>query len=450
MPIVRPPRVDRVLHADWVVPMVPRGAVLPDHAVGLVGGRIGAVLPRRRAQQYWPTAEWSEWPGHILLPGLINAHTHAAMSLFRGLADDLPVREWLHRRIWPLEQQHVDAGFVRDGATLAAWEMLRGGTTCFNDMYAVPAATADAAQAAGIRAVIGQRLQSATSGWGGGPEDALTDGVTLLERCQREPTLSAALTLHALHTTSRERLRDAQVLSRTHALPVHMHVQETAEEVAESVERTGRRPLEILDAAGLVNSRLIAVHVTAVTEAEIQRLGAKGAHAIHCPESNLKLASGFCPVTRLRDAGVNVALGTDGAASNNDLDPWGEMRTAMGLARAVTGDRQALSAVEVLEMATCNAARALGLGEQVGALTPGRHADVIAVAPDAPRPQRPEDVMMQLVEGTDRSQVRAAWVDGECVLHDRVPQRIDEAALRERVAMWRRRLGANGVTRVDT
>lgn len=334
--------VDTLLHARWIVPMVPEGLVLEHHSLALRAGRIVALLPTDEARARYRASERIALPEHVLLPGLVNAHTHAAMTLLRGLADDLTLMTWLNEHIWPAEGRWVGEDFVRAGTELALVEMLRGGITCFNDMYFFPEVVADCARRAGMRAVVGLIVIDFPSAWASDADDYLAKGLALHEQLREQPLLSTVLAPHAPYTVSEPALIRIRELAERHDLRIHMHVHETADEVAQWQRQHGERPLATLDQLGLVGPRLLAVHMTQLNDAEIERIAAAGVQVLHCPESNLKLASGFCPVARLDAMGVNLALGTDGAASNNDLDLFGELRTAALLAKAVANDASAL------------------------------------------------------------------------------------------------------------
>jgi 5-methylthioadenosine/S-adenosylhomocysteine deaminase len=365
------------------------------------------------------------------------------MTLLRGLADDLPLMDWLQNHIWPAEGRFVGEGFVHDGTLLAAAEMIRGGTTCFNDMYFFPETTGQVAARAGLRAVLGLIVIDFPSAWAGDAEEYITKGLDIHDRYKGDALLSFCFAPHAPYTVGDDPLRRLATLAQELEIPVHMHVHETAHEVEESMARFGMRPLERLAQLGLVGPNLLAVHMTQLEDAEIAHLAEAGAHVLHCPESNLKLASGFCPVQKLMEAGVNVCLGTDGAASNNDLDLMGEMRTAALLAKGVAGDAAALPAAAALRMATLNGARALGLGEETGSLVPGKAADVVAVDLGAIESRPVYHPVSHLVYATGRQQVTHVWVAGKALLRDRRLTTLDLEAIQARAAVWQERLKAN-------
>ncbi len=432
--------VDTLIEARWIVPVTPAGVTLEEHALAIADGRIAGVCPVREARERYAPAVTHRLADHALIPGLVNTHTHAAMTLFRGLADDLPLMEWLEQHIWPAETQWVSEAFVRDGTRLAVAEMLRGGTTCFNDMYFFPDETARVASAAGIRATVGLIVIDFSTVWAGDANEYIAKGLEVHDQLRNDPLVQVAFAPHAPYTVSDEPLARIGVLAEELDIPVHIHVHETRDEVTRSVARFGERPLARLDRLGLLSPHLLAVHMTQLEDAEIRRVAACGAHVVHCPESNLKMASGFCPVQRLLGAGTNLALGTDGAASNNDLDMLGEMRTAALLAKGVSGEASALQAAQALEMATLGGARALGLEERIGTLEPGKEADVAAIDLCTIETEPLYHPISQIVYAAGRAQVTDAWVAGRHLLKERVLLTLDEGALRARAREWRGRI----------
>lgn len=429
-----PETVDTLLHAKWVIPVEPDCHPLVDHSVAVHEGRIHGIVSTAECKARYTAKRETDLSTHALIPGLVNTHTHAAMSLFRGLADDLPLMEWLNGHIWPAEQRWVDEEFVRLGTRLAMIEMLRSGTTCFNDMYFFPDVVADAAEALNIRACVGLIVLDFPTAWARDAEEYLRKGTRLHDELKEFELVTTAFAPHAPYTVSDEPLRKLRMLADEMDIPVHMHVHETAFEVEEAVKRNGVRPLERLSRLDMLNNRLLAVHMTQLLPSEIEAVAAAGVHVVHCPESNLKLASGMCPVARLVEAGVNVALGTDGAASNNDLDMFGEMRTAALLAKGISNSPTALPAHSALAMATINGARALGLERTTGSMVPGKAADLVAVDLDAPATTPVYDPVAQIVYASGRDQVSHVWVNGRQVMEDGALNRIDEEqCLREAV-----------------
>ena len=401
-----------------MVPVEPAGAVLEDHAVAVRDGRIEAVAPAEQAAARFPDHAQLVLENHVLLPGLVNAHTHAAMSLMRGLSDDLPLMRWLQEHIWPAEAKHVSPQFVRDGTLLACAEMLRGGITCFNDMYFFPEAAFEAASAAGMRVALGLIVVEFPTAYASDPEDYLRKGLALRDRLRDRPMVSFCLAPHAPYTVSDASFRKIGTLAAELDLPVHVHLHETAEEIARSAAEHGVRPLERLRRLGLVAPNLIAVHAVHLEDAEIELLGRHGCSVAHCPSSNLKLASGFAPVHAMLKNNINVALGTDGAASNNRLDLFQEMRTAALLAKAVSGNAEAMPEHAALRAATLGGAQALGLGALTGSIEPGKAADLVAVEMRGPELAPCYDPVSHLVYAAGREHVSDVWINGEPRVRD--------------------------------
>ncbi len=432
--------VDWSIEARWIIPVEPDGAVLEDHTLVVNAGRIVALLPTHEARERYQPSQHKSLPHHVLIPGLVNAHTHAAMSLLRGIADDRPLREWLQDHIWPLEQKWVNDAFIRDGVDLALAEMIRGGVTCFNDMYFFPEVTARQSIRAGFRACVGMILIDFPTNWASSPEEYFAKGLALHDAMRHESLITTLFSPHAPYSVSDSVLLRMRTLAAELDCPVTIHLHETAHEIDESRQRYGMRPLKRLQQLDLLGPQLVAVHMTQLNQTEIGDLAEAGATVVHCPESNLKLASGFCPVDALLKAGVNVALGTDGPASNNDLDLMGEMRTAALLAKAVAGDAAALPAHTALRMATLNGAAALGLGADIGSLQVGKYADVAAIRMNEIETLPLYDPVSDLVYSASRHQVTDVWIGGRQVLNERELTTLDVAEIRQKAEGWRTKL----------
>ena len=433
-------QIDTLVHAHWVIPVEPHGQVLEHHAVAVHNGRIVAVLPSEAARRDYQAAHTYELATHALIPGLVNTHTHAAMTLFRGLADDLPLMTWLGEHIWPAEARWVGEEFVAAGSALAVAEMLRGGTTCFNDMYFFPQITGRIAAAAGIRAVVGLIVIDFPSTWAADTDRYFARAIETFDEFKGHPLVGTAFAPHAPYSVGDAPLARVRKLADELELPVHMHVHETRDEVAQSIKEHASRPIARLDRLGLVSPWLVAVHMTQLEHQEMELFAARGAHVVHCPESGLKLASGFCQVHRLLNAGVNVAIGTDGAASNNDLDMFSEMRTAALLAKGIAADPSAVPAATALRMATLNGAMALGMGEAIGSLVPGKEADMVAVDLSFPETQPVYQPLSQLVYAVGRRQVSHVWIAGRPVLLEGRLTTVDLDKIRADAAQWRERI----------
>ena len=428
------------INARWVIPIEPAGVILENHAIILQGSRILALLPQDQADRDYRARETIDLPDHVVMPGLINMHGHAAMSLFRGMADDLPLMTWLNDHIWPAEHQFIGEQFIADGTQLAMAEMLRTGTTTFSDMYFFPELVAQAAHDVGMRAQVCFPLIDFPTAWGSGPEEYLRKGADLIEAWKEDEYIMPAIGPHAPYTVSDGPLADALALSQATGARIQIHLHETAFEVTDAVEKFGQRPTGRIEEKGLLGPHTQCVHMTQIDDSDIQRLTISGAHVIHCPESNLKLASGFCPVQKLIDHGINVAIGTDGAASNNDLDLFGELRSAAMVAKAVAGDAAAVSAHQALAMATINGARALGREHDLGSLVPGKLADIIAIDLSDPFLQPVYDPASHLVYSNHARAVSHSWIHGVPQLQEGKLTRIDVADLMLRVNDWRDRI----------
>jgi 5-methylthioadenosine/S-adenosylhomocysteine deaminase len=411
--------IDLLLFPRWLVPVRPRQSLLADHAVAVDAGRIVAVLPRAEATGRYAARTQIDLPQHVLTPGWVNVHTHAAMALLRGVGDDLPLMRWLQERIWPLERALVSERFVFDGTRLAALEMLRGGTTCCADMYFFPQAAARAFRAVGMRAAVGLIAIEFPSAYASDADDYLAKGLAARDALADDPLLSFTLAPHAPYTVSDRTLNRVAVLAEELDLPVHMHVHETQYEVDESVQAHGVRPLARLERLGLVTERLIAVHAVHLTPHEIALLAERGVTLAHCPASNLKLASGLAPIAALLNAGGQLAVGTDGAASNNRLDMIEETRLAALLAKGSAGDATALPAWRALEAATLGGAQALGLEQRIGSIEPGKEADLVAFDLSDPHHQPCSDPVSHLIYVCGRDAVSDVWVAGRHVVQKR-------------------------------
>lgn len=429
-------RIDALICPRWTVPVEPSCDAQVDLCLAIHDGRIVELLPRAQADEKYAPDAVHERPEHVLLPGLINAHTHAAMTLLRGFADDMSLERWLNERIWPTEMRLASPGFVADGTGLAIAEMLRGGITCFADMYFFPDAVADVAAAAGIRVAVGMIALEFPTPWAQTPAEYISKGLAVHDAYRAHPLVTTTFAPHAPYSVSDETLQRIRQLADELDAPVHMHVHETAQEVSDGIEKSGQRPLARLEALGLLTPSLMAVHATQLNDAEIETLGRSGSSVVHCPRSNMKLASGACRVPDLVTGGVNVALGTDGAASNNRLDLWSEMESAALLGKLIAEDPEALPAADVLRMATINGARALGLEQETGSLEAGKAADVICVRLSGAAMEPILDPVSQLTYCASRDNVSDVWVAGEHLLADGTFTRLDERLLIDRAQEW--------------
>jgi len=436
----RPEACDLLIEAGFVIPVMPHGVVLEDHAVAVKRGVILALLPVAEARQRFVPARVVSRPEAALLPGLVNAHTHNPMTLLRGIADDLPLMEWLQNHIWPVEAAVIGPEFVADGTTLAIAEMLRGGTTCANENYFFPDVQAAVYKRHGFRARVGLPVIDFPTAWAKTSDEYFDRAGEVHDQWRGDPLVDTAFAPHAPYTVNDANFERVRMLSDQLDVPVHLHTHETAQEISDSLKQYGQRPLARLDRLGLVNDRLIAVHMTQLTDAEIHLCAERGVSVVHCPESNLKLASGFCRACALQRAGVNLAIGTDGCASNNDLDMFSETRTAAQLAKAVANDATALDAATALHAATLGGARALGYGDRIGSIEAGKQADLICVDLGALETQPLHHVVSQLIYATGRHQVSDVWIAGQPRLVQRELVDMDTAALVANARQWRERI----------
>jgi len=430
---------DLVVRAAWVIPVAPREAVLRDHAVVVRDGRIVQLCPGSEAEAV-DSREYVVLPDHALLPGLVNAHGHAPMSLLRGYADDLSLMPWLEKHIWPAEQAHVSPDFVRDGATLAVAEMLLAGTTTFSDMYFFPESVAAVVAEVGMRCQLAAPVFDFPTVYGSGSDEYISKVLALHDDWRSHERIHVAFGPHAPYTVSEPALAKIATYAAELDLAIHIHLHETRGEVLSHVEAHGERPIDTLQRVGLLGPRTQCVHMTDLGQQDIDSLVAASAHVVHCPQSNMKLASGTCRTADLLAAGVNVALGTDGAASNNNLNLFDEMHSAALLAKLHGGDPRALPAMDVLHMATLGGARALGLDADIGSLEAGKAADMIAVDLSEPHTQPVYNAVSQLVYASNGSEVTHSWVAGQTLLRERRLVTLDRADALSRAGYWAERI----------
>lgn len=433
--------VEQIISAKWVIPVSRDGQkstkILTDYSVVVDKGIILELVPTAEVLSKYTTDHHYQLNDHALIPGLVNIHTHAAMSLFKGLADDLPLMIWLENHIWPAERQWVSDEFCEDGLKLAISEMIRCGTTTFNDMYFQPNMTAKVAHKLGMRATVGMLMFDFPSVWGNGPDDYLKKGLQLRDDYKHHDMIQFAFAPHAPYTVSDEPLKKIATLSNELGIPVHMHIHETAHEVKEGLKNTGKRPIKRLQELGLMTPNLIAVHMTQLQRGEIELLMQNGVSVAHCPQSNMKLASGICPVQELITAGVNIAIGTDGNASNNDLNMLAEMKSAALLGKVFTGSAQACSAHDILHAATYGGAKALGQEDTIGSIEVGKAADLTAINLNAIESQPVYDPVSQIVYTAGREQVSHVWINGDIKLNNQQLVGIDIEEVIQRANHWK-------------
>ena len=410
--------------------------LLSNHAVVIQEDCIIDILSNQDAQDKYPNAEQIHLPKQVLMPGLINCHGHTAMNLFKGMADDLPLMTWLEEHIWPAEGQWVSPEFVADGTKIGIAEMLKSGTTCYSDMYFYPEVAADTSAELGMRAICYGPILDFPTPYGTGPDDYIEKIINAHNHFKHHSLVDIGFGPHAPYTVSDEPLMNIRTLAEQLNIPIQIHLHETAFEVADAMEKSGMRPSERLSKLGILGPDVQAVHVTQVTDTDIQLFKASNTHVIHCPESNLKLASGFCPTHKLQQAGINVALGTDGSASNNDLDMLGEMRSAALIAKAVANDASALPALEAIKMATINGAKALGKDDQIGSIKVGKQADLISIDLNEIASAPVYDPISHIVYTATRQQVDHVWVAGNLQVKNKQLCHMNETQLVELAQQW--------------
>lgn len=408
--------VDTLVYARWIIPIEPHNTVLHNHALVVNHGRIIDLLPASMASAQYRSPNTLHLDQHALLPGLINAHAHSPMTLLRGLADDLALMTWLTEHIWPAEQRWMDAEFIRLGSQLAFLEMIRGGTTCFAENYFFSEISANAAAEAGLRALIGALVITVPTRYAQTTSEYLAHMRQFCQKWRNHPLIQASVEPHAPYTVDDDTFSIIKNFADEHQLMIQIHLHETQSEVEQSVAQYGKRPIRRLHDLGLFSPRLQCAHMVHIQDEDLEILQSTHPHIVTCPESNLKLASGICPVKRLTDAGLTVAIGTDGAASNNDLDMFSEMRSASLLAKVASQDPTAISAAETLRMATLNGAKALGMEDLTGSLVIGKAADFIAVDLSWPNTQPLYNPISQLVYAAHCEQVTDVWVAGKRLL----------------------------------
>ena len=432
--------IDTILSAPWVVPVVPEGKVLEQHSILLHQGIIHDIIPSSEITGRYTTKHHIKLDSHILMPGFVNAHCHTPMNLMRGVADDVPLKTWLEKHIWPLEGKWADDRFCADGTEMALAELIRSGSTCLADMYFFPEASAEVINDAGFRASIGLTVIEFPTKWAQTTDEYFQRCIEVHNEYQYHPLISSHFAPHAPYTVSDDSMRRIRTLCDELEIPIQMHIHETRQEVDDSIAEFGVRPLERLENLGLLGPDLMAVHMTDLTDDEIKLIAERGVHVMHCPESNMKLASGICPVPRLQEAGINVALGTDGTASNNDLCMIGEMKSAAMLAKIGSGDATAVSAERALSMATINGAKALGLADKIGSLENGKQADIIAIDMSELEQLPLFHPISQVVYSADKRLVTDAWIAGKHVMKDRELTSLDLDEILYKARQWQNKL----------
>lgn len=432
---------DTLILAGWCIPVAPDNLVLTDHAVAINDGKIVDLLPAAEARQRYRPGVLVHRPDHILIPGFVNAHTHAAMTLLRGIADDMPLERWLSEAVWPIENRWVSAEMVRDGTRLAIAEMLLSGCTCFSDQYFFPEIVAETAVDLQMRAMVGTPVIEFPSAWADGAAECLSKAADLVHDPYADhPLVSSCFAPHSTATVSDESFTELRVLADQLDTRIQIHLHESEQEIENELDKNGKRPIARLQDLGLVNASLMAVHAVHVTDDEIALFADAGVTVAHCPRSNLKLADGIAPIAAYKKAGVTVALGSDSAASNNVMDMLGEMRTAALLAKAKSQDASALPAAQALRMATLDGAEALGLADNIGSIEAGKWADLTCIDVRHVNSQPLYDPISQLVYTVQPQQVSDVWVAGKHQVDNGTLTHIDVDELLQRTSEWQHRI----------
>lgn len=429
-------QADQIIHARWIITGGNSYEPLENHGLVIKDGKIAAILPDKEIAQKYFAKTTEHLSTHAIIPGLINSHTHIAMNYFRGMSDDLALMDWLNNHIWPAEKKWVNHEFVYHASLLAMAEMIRCGTTCFNDMYFFFAATAEAAEKAGIRANIGMTVLEFPTNWAQTTDEYFSRGLEFFEQYKNQERIKITLAPHAPYTVSDPSMLRVKDIADKYDLKINLHLHETADEVNQSLEQFKKRPIQRLNEIGLISPRLIAIHMTQLNDEDFDILKEKKPSIVHCPESNMKLASGSCPVEKLKSFGINVALGTDGAASNNDLNMMGEMRTAAFLAKLSDRNPESLAAANALQMATLNGAKALGMDHLIGSLETGKAADFAAIDLDHIETQPVYHPVSHIVYAASRQQVTDTWVAGKRLMKNRELLTLDENELIQKAKEW--------------
>lgn len=432
--------IDLLAHAKWIITCEDNNKVLENHAVAVKNGKIIAILPSKQAETMYQADQVRHYTSHAVMPGLINSHTHLAMNLFKGIADDLDLMDWLTNHVWPAEGKLVSSEFVYDGSLVAIGEMIRCGTTCFNDMYFYPEATAQAAELAGIRGHVGMTIIDVPTPWAASVDECFAKGLAFYQQYKNSSLVTPTLAPHSTYTLSKDSLVRVKKMADELNLKINIHLLEVHAERTQSMDKHQIHPIQLLEDISMLAPNLIAVHMTQLDEADIALVQRRKPNVVHCPESNMKLASGSCPVDRLLKLGINVSLGTDGAASNNDLDMIGEMCSAAFLGKLTARDPKAIPAETVLNMATINGAKTLGIDHLTGSLTPGKAADFIAINLETLETEPLYHPASQIVYAAGREQVTDVWVNGKELLKNRQLMTLNEKELLNKAQSWRKKL----------
>ena len=431
---------DLIVVGGTIVTMDNTRRIIDNGAIAISRGRIVAVGPAAEIQKGYFARETVDAAGRMIIPGLINGHTHIPMTLFRGLADDLDLQEWLTKYMFPAEAKNVSEEFVRAGTRLGLAEMLRGGTTTYCDMYYFEDAIAEETSKAGLRGVLGETIIDFPVADNKTYAEAMAYAEKFVKRWQGNDLITPAIAPHAPYTVSEEHLKAVRAFSDRTGAPIVTHIAETKREVDDSLKAKGASPVDYLERIGFLGERVIAAHLIWVTAAEIDTLKRLKVGVVHNPQSNMKLAAGVAPIPKMLAEGLRVGLGTDGAASNNDLNMWEEMDTAEKLHKVFSGDPKVISAQEAFELATIRSAQALHLDREIGSLEVGKRADVVIIERDDLHQLPLYNVYSDLVYATKAADVLTVIINGRIVMRDRKLLTLDEAAIKESARVFRERV----------
>lgn len=432
--------IDKLIHAKWLVTGNTSQRILENHCLVIQQGKIIAIEPSETVQSHYQANETLHYNEHAIMPGFINAHTHIGMNFFRGLGSDLALMDWLTQYIFPAEKKWLTHDFVKDASLFAMAEMIRSGTTCFNDMFYFPEATAEAAIISGMRAFIGMTVIEFPTAWASSTDEYFEKCDNFYKAYQNHPFITPTFAPHAPYTVSDQSFMRIRELANTYQLKINLHLHETRDEIEQSLKQFDKRPIQRLHDLNFLDENVLAVHASQLNEEDIDILTTTKTQIIHCPESNMKLASGICPIETLLASGLNVALGTDSVASNNDLDMFSEMRSATFLSKIATMSPISLNADTTLRLATLHGAKALGVEKQLGSLETGKSADFIAVCLNDIETLPVYDPIVQIVYASNRQQVSDVWVAGKHLMKNRQLLTLNETELKEKAQYWGKKI----------
>ena len=436
-------QVSTIISAKWICPVRPLNVTLEDHSIVIDENRIIDIIETKKIASLYQTHQHVQLHHHIVTPGLINAHTHAAMNLFRGFADDQPLHTWLHESIWPLEKKWVTPDFVYDGTLIACAEMLKSGVTTFNEMYFYPEAASRAIKQSGMRANIGLFVMDYPSNYANDGEDYLMKGLEARDGWRDEALITSSLAPHAPYSVSDKTLNQVLTYANQLNLTIHMHVHETENEILESIKQFQLRPIERLHRLGLLSPQFMAVHAVYLNDQDLNALSKESTSVIHCPTSNLKLGSGVADIETLQKHNINVCIGTDGSASNNKQDVLHDMQLASLLAKGLKKNPAIMDAKTSLEMVTINGAKALGLEDHIGSIEKGKYADLVAFNMDQVSTLPMYDPMSHLIYATSREEVSHVWVNGLLQYEEGLLTSIDTQLCKDIGLRWQLKIKQN-------